>query len=329
MVVGNNMQTPPTLRSPHVRPSGGIALILAALSLFFALGMLTTHPSPVKPALPAAPIPAFKHIFVIVLENRGYEELLGSSQAPYLNALAHQYALADNYYAIYHPSLPNYLALTGGDTFGVSSDCTDCFVNAPNLLDQLEAAHKSWKAYMESMPGPCFVGDAPPLYQQKHDPFIYYDNIRTNAARCRQIVPFTEFATDLQADALPDFIWITPNMCNDGHDCPISTTESWLRTWVSAITQSPAWEDDGVLFITFDEGKRDDKGVCCQYAHGGRVITLVVSPLVQPGFRSPIAYDHYALLRTIEAAWGLPPLGKANCDCSPTMADFFSADAPR
>jgi phospholipase C len=299
-----------------------LAVVLTGLLASFAVGALreatfTKHGSAVS-----TPLPAFKHIFVIVLENKSYDAVVSSSNASYLNTLAHKYGLAANYYGIRHPSLPNYLALIGGDTFGISSNCTDCFVNQPNLVDQLEAAGKSWKGYMESMPSPCFVGDAPPLYRQKHNPFIYFDDVRNDAARCNKLVPFTQFAADVAANALPDFVWITPNMCNDGHDCPISTSDAWLKTWVPQILASPAWQDQGALFITFDEGESGD-GRCCTYAEGGRIVTLVISPLGKSAFRSDVAYDHYSLLRTIEQAWKLPLLGKANCDCSPAMTDFF------
>jgi acid phosphatase len=308
---------------PAARRTGWLAVLLASILLLFAYGAFGLTARPTVAGSPASPVPAFKHIFVIVLENKAYDQVVANSQASYLNKLAHQYALADNYYAISHPSLPNYLALTGGDTFGVTSDCIGCFIAAPNLVDQLEQAGKSWKAYQEAMPSPCFVGDAPPLYRQKHNPFIYYDDVRTNPARCNKIVPFDQFSADLQSNALPDFVWITPNMCDDAHDCRIGAADTWLKQWVPAILGSPAWQDHGALFITFDEGSSDDTGICCQQARGGQIATLVISPLVQPGFRSQVAYDHYALLRTIESAWGLPPLGKANCDCSPTMADFF------
>ena len=304
----------------------GLILVLAGMLAAFSFGALhTTASSSISVAATGAStqvVPAFKHIFVIVLENKDYERVLGGDQAPYMSALAHQYGLATSYYGIRHPSLPNYLALTGGDTFGVTSDCTDCFVHAPNLVDQLEAAGKSWKAYMEDMPSPCYLGDAPPLYKQKHNPFIYYDDIRANAARCNKIVPFTQFAADLQANAVPDFAWITPNMCNDTHDCSVGDGDSWLKRWVPAILQSPAWKDQGVLFITYDEGTGSAR--CCQNAAGGRIATLVISPLVRAGFSSDQPYTHYSLLRTIEAAWGMPLMGQAKCDCAPPLADFFA-----
>lgn len=311
----------------------GFALLLLLSGILVTFRATAARPAPpptaTLPARPDGPIPAFSHVFVIVLENKAFDDVVGNKRASYLNKLTHQYGLAERSYGVSHPSLPNYLALIGGSTFGISSDCTDCFVDQPNLVDQLEAGGKSWKAYQESMPSTCFLGDAAPLYRQKHNPFIYFDNVRNNPARCAKIVPFTAFQTDLAANALPDFVWITPNMCHDAHDCPVSTANEWLQSVVPQIVESPAWKDNGALFITFDEGERLDGSGCCQYGQGGRIATLVISPLVQPGFRSTVSYSHYSLLRTIEAAWGLPPLGKAACDCSPTMADFFAPAAER
>jgi phospholipase C len=286
----------------------------------------SSTPTPSATAQPTDQIPRFSHVFIIVMENEAYEQIIGNtSSAPYINSLAQQYGLATNYYGILHPSLPNYVALTGGDTFGITNDCTGCFVDAPNIVDQLEAAGKTWKAYMESMPGPCFVGDSGRLYRQKHNPFIYFDDIRLNPARCGNIVPFTQFDADLRAGTLPDYVWITPNMCNDIHDCSLKVGDTWLQTWVSSILASPAWQQNGVLFLTFDESRgRDDSG-CCQYAMGGHILTLVISPLGKPAYQSTVAYDHYSLLRTIEQSWGLPLLGKASCACSAPMADFFNA----
>lgn len=271
-------------------------------------------------------MPDFGHIIIIVMENQESSSIVGNPSAPFLNSLATQYARATNYYGIQHPSLPNYLALTGGSTFGIQSDCTDCFVNADNIVNQLEHGGRSWKAYMESMPNPCFVGDLAPLYAQRHNPFIYYDNVRTDPLRCNKIVPFDQFATDLQADLLPDYAWITPNVCHDMHDCPISAGDKWLETWVPRILASSAWKDMGVLFITFDEGTTNEG--CCSGAGGGKVDTLVISPLVRPGFTSDVPYNHYSLLHTIETAWGLPLLGEMGCNCLAPMADFFVTTTP-
>ena len=313
---------------------GGL-LLLSAILAFFQYNSIDLpsriavggQPTTVRSsATYTTTLPSFRHIFVIVLENKDADQIIASPSAPYLNQLAAQYARAANYYAIQHPSLPNYLALIGGDTFGVNSDCTDCFVDQDNLINQLEEAGHSWKAYMEAMPSPCFLGNGGslfrPLYRQKHNPFIYYDKVRDDPALCNKIVPLTQFSDDLRANTVPDFVWITPDMCNDMHDCAINRGDAWLREWVPQILASSAWRDNGVLFITFDEGQGTD--ACCTYAAGGQVFTLVISPLVQPGFVSTTSYDHYSLLRTIEEAWQLPLLGNAGCDCTAPMADFFT-----
>ena len=266
-------------------------------------------------------IPSFSHIFIIVLENKEYTTIIGNKQARYLNSLTNAYAVADNYYAIAHPSLPNYLALTGGSTFGLSQDCTGCFQAAPNLADQIEASGRSWKAYMESMPAPCYIGNSPDgLYTQKHDPFVYYDDIRTNKSRCTShIVPLTQLFTDIAANHLPDYTWISPNMCNDMHSCSIAVGDKWLSQIVPTILHSDAFTHDGVLFITFDEGKSGAS--CCGDAQGGKIVSFVISPLVRAGWRSNTPETHYSLLRTVEASWGLSPLG--NAARSAPMGEYF------
>jgi phospholipase C len=308
----------------HQSARASIFALLVAL-LLASCGTLSPPSSiaPVAPPVAPAPMPSLSHIFVIVLENKSYDQALNGTDAPYLSTLAHQYGLATNYTGITHPSLPNYIALTGGSTFGITSDCTDCFVNAANLVDQLEDAGKTWKAYMESMPRPCFVGNDGDLYRQRHNPFIYYDDIRTNPKRCNQIVPFTQFAQDLQANALPNFVWITPNMCDDAHDCALDASDTWLKTWVPQILASSAWKDRGALFITFDEG--DHALTAGTTFGGGRIATVVLSPLGKAAYQSPLAYSHYALLRTIEDAWHLQPLNEATH--TPPMSDFFTPSA--
>ncbi len=255
------------------------------------------------------------------MENHESNEIISNPEAPYIRSLAAQYGRAANYHAVTHPSLPNYLALTAGDTFSITQDCADCFINSDSIATQIEAAGRSWKAYMESMPRPCFIGNEGTLYMQKHNPFIYFDDIRNNPDRCKNIVPFTEFENDLLFNAVPDFVWISPNQCNDMHNCPVGTGDAWLQRWVPQILDSAAWKDKGVLFIVFDEGTSN--AGCCQYAHGGRVEALVISPLGSSHFQSDIAYDHYSLLRTIEESWKLPLLNKAGCPCSAPMTDFF------
>ena len=275
----------------------------------------TPTPTPAATPLPtptpigSGTLPNFSHVFLIVMENEESTGIMGNSAAAYINALAGGHGLATEYFAVSHPSLPNYLALTAGSTFGIASDCTGCYVNATNIADQVESSGRSWKAYMESMPSSCYVGDAYP-YMQKHNPFIYYNDIRTNPARCAEhVVPFTQLSTDLTNGTVPNFAWITPNMCNDMHDCSIATGDAWLAKVVPGILASSAFQNGGVLFITWDEG--ESSAGCCGNAAGGQVATLVIAPNGVAGLRSTIAETHYSLLRTIEDAWGLSALGQA------------------
>jgi len=258
---------------------------------------------------------------VIVMENEESTSIIGNASAPYINGLAHSYGLATQSYAISHPSLPNYLAVTAGSTFGINSDCTTCWVNATNLADQIEASGRTWKSYQEGMPSACFVGDAYP-YMQKHNPWIYYNDIRTNVARCSaHVVPYTQLSTDLANGSVPNYVWITPNMCNDMHDCSIATGDAWLSQKVPAILNSAAYRNNGVLFITWDEGSTN--AGCCTNAAGGRIATLVISPLARTGFQSTVQETHYSLLRTIEDSWGLSRLGGAGCACTAQMREYF------
>ncbi len=255
-------------------------------------------------------MPDFSHIGVIVLENREFGSVIGNPQMPQYNEWAAQYTLLTEHYAIQHPSLPNYLALIGGDTFGIQANCTDCFIAAPSLPDLLEASGRSWKTYQEDLPSPCFLGDSL-TYYQKHNPFIYFDPIRLDASRCQQgIVPLTEIHTDLKNRTLPDFFFITPNICNSAHDCTLNLTEIWLGNLVPYLLAYPEMQRSGLLIITWDEGQ-GDHGCCGIEPGGGRVATLLISPLAQKGLQDATPYTHYSLLKTIAEAWSLPLLGHA------------------
>jgi phosphatidylinositol-3-phosphatase len=278
-------------------------------------------PRPTAPPTPAG-VPAFSHVFVIVMENHEYGSIIGSSAAPYMNSLASTYGLATNYYGASHPSLPNYLALTAGSTFGITSDCTTCYVSATNIADQVEASGRSWKAYMEDMPSACYLGASSGNYAMKHNPFLYYTDIRNNAARCAaHVLPFTQFSADMSSGQVPSLVWITPNMCNDMHDCAVSTGDAWLGSVVPTITGSAAFRNGGVLFITFDEGSSN--AGCCGSTSGGHVVTLVISPRSISGYRSGIAENHYGLLRTIEDAFRLSHLGAAASAANVPLREYF------
>ncbi len=247
------------------------------------------------------------HVFLIVLENHEYDEVAGNPAAPFLNRLAGHGAVATGYYAITHPSLPNYLALLGGSTFGIRGDCYTCDASGDNLALQLSRAGISWRAYMGGLPSPCFAGAASGTYTKRHDPFMYFPSVADNPGRCARVVPQTRLDADLRRQRLAAFSWLSPDLCEDGHDCGIATTDAALAALVPRIIRQLG--PHGLLVITFDEG-RSDAG-CCGRAGGGRVFTILIGPDVAPGLRLRAAHDHYSLLATLEDAFGLPRLRHA------------------
>jgi hypothetical protein len=250
---------------------------------------------------------------IVVLENRSLDSVLGSSSAPYLNALGARYSIASNYLGVAHPSLPNYLALTGGSTFGIDSDCTSCWLNDASIADRFEEAGLQWKAYEEGLPEPCYVGSAYP-YAQKHDPFVYYTPIRQDAARCSHIVPMNQLATDFaSASTTPAYSFVTPDMCHDGHDCTTAESDRWLAGFVPALFATPGFRDGrSLLVVTYDEAEGSNP----------RVMTVLAGPSVKSGYRSSTPYDHYSLLRTVEDDFGFSPLATGDASAR-AMNEFF------
>jgi len=268
----------------------------------------------VAPSTSASGPDADISVGVIVLENKEFDHVIGSKDAPYLNALAGRSALATSFYAEDHPSLPNYLAMTGGDTFGVTSDCTTCHVSADNLAAQLSKKKIPWRAYMEGMPRPCFAGAFSRWYAKKHNPFAYFDNVRTDESVCSNVVPLSRWTADRASSDLPRFVWITPDQCSDMHSCSVKTGDTFMKRWVPKVLD--ALGPRGVLFITFDEGTT--RQACCAYASGGRIATIVTGPLARPG-TYPGALDHYSILREIEDIFSLARLGHAAASDTPSL----------
>ncbi|HEY2652161.1 MAG TPA: alkaline phosphatase family protein [Solirubrobacteraceae bacterium] len=265
---------------------------------------------------------ALSDIAVIVMENQEYGDVIGSAAAPFINGLASRYASDLEMYGVTHPSLPNYLALTGGSTFGIASDCTACSVaGATSIVDQLERAHISWRAYMEDLPRPCFTGASAGEYARKHDPFVYYTRVVNNRRWCRRVVPLTALGDDERGRTLPRFIWITPNLCHDMHDCSVATGDRFLSSLVPPLLRSLG--PRGVLFITWDEGTSD--AGCCRLASGGHVATIVAGPGAKRGARMTRPTDHYSLLETIEDLLGLRRLRGAACVCTSSLKPLLEA----
>ncbi|MDQ6817495.1 MAG: alkaline phosphatase family protein [Actinomycetota bacterium] len=296
-------------------------MVLAALGLSGCGAGARALPIQVRPS-PLSSIaggpPA--HIAVIVMENEEYGAIIGSPSAPYINRIARRYALARGMYAISHPSLPNYLALTGGSTFGISSDCTDCAVKGTSLVDQLAGAGISWKAYMEGLPRPCYTDGFAGDYAKKHDPFVYYTRLTGNPASCGNVVPLAQLSPDERALALPRFVWITPNLCHDMHDCDVATGDRFLARLVPPLLR--ALGHKGLLILTWDEGSSDNG--CCRLASGGHVVTILAGPGASPGARMKTPADHYSVLQTIEDLFRLPRLRGAACACTPSLVAMLA-----
>jgi hypothetical protein len=243
-----------------------------------------------------------------VLENREYGEIVGNRrELPYFNQLVERGAIATNFYAITHPSLPNYLALLGGSTYGITSDCTECLAYGPNLATQLSRRGISWRAYMEGLPYPCYTGGDTGYYGKRHNPFVYFPSITALPKRCANVVPATQLDADLERRRLPAFGWLTPDGCHDGHDCPLSEVDLYLSELVPRITKQLG--PDGLLVITFDEGFT--KTGCCGSPGGGRIPTLLLGPDVPRGKQIKLLSTQYSLLAAIEDRFGLTRLGGA------------------
>ncbi len=274
----------------------------------------TPSPTPSPTSTPKPLVPDFTYIVFIAFENKEYGTVIGNTKMPNYNRFAQEYTLLNQHYAVIHPSLPNYLAMMGGDTFGVTSNCEDCFINARSLPDEIEASGRTWKTYQESMPKPCFVGSRG-KYAQKHNPFIYFDPIRLDTARCeRSIVPLTQLDADLAANALPNFFFIMPNLCNSAHDsdCPLYVADAWLGALMHKLLPVlEASQQPYLVVLTWDEGQTKDS--CCGLPAeaGGRIPTVLVSPQVKNGFQDDTPYTLYSLLKTVAKAWGLAYLGRA------------------
>jgi phospholipase C len=280
-----------------------------------------THPSTatVPPSLtptntpnptPTPLIPYLDPIAILIFENKEFTTVIGNPDMPNFNRYAREYTLLTQHYAIRHPSLPNYIALISGDTFGIDHTCVDCFIDAPSLPDLIESAGLSWKTYQEHMPSPCYKGETL-RYFQKHNPFMYFDAIRLDQTRCeRSVVPLDQLELDLEAQQLPNYLFIVPDICNSAHDCDLKTADVWLGNWVEKLLTNPEMAENGLIIITWDEGQGEHS--CCNLpTGGGRIATILISRHVNSGFEDETSYTHYSLLKTISTAWNLPLLGHA------------------
>jgi len=290
-------------------------LLLTAILALAAPGAAARAATGVGPATALTP----SRLFLIVLENREYEEVAWHPEAPYFSHLLQRGTQATEFYGVSHPSLPNYLALFAGDTFGIAENCTECVVGGPNLATQLSRAGISWRAYMESMPEPCFAGSSYGRYAKRHNPFAYFPSVTEVPQRCDRVVPETELLADLDRHRLPRFGWLTPDLCHDGHDCGLAAVDFHLYLLVPRILRQLG--PHGLLVVTFDEGISD--AGCCGAPGGGRIPTVLAGADVPQGDLISQPANHYSLLASIEDHFGLPRLRLARFagPLAPTLFD--------
>jgi phosphatidylinositol-3-phosphatase len=252
-----------------------------------------------------API-AYSHVFVIVLENVGYENIIGSSDAPYINqTLLPQATLYNNSFALGHPSLPNYLALFAGSTFGVTNDhCVDGNppngpFDARNIYSELQTGGKTALAYMESLPFAGYEGCKADRYVQRHNPFRYFNNVPSSATVVYE-GPYSS------GTSWPDFVFLSPNLINDMHDGAsvaqrVSNGDSWLWQHLPPLI-TYAREQNGLIILTMDENDQADTK---------HIPTIVVGDRVAGGQVAPQSITHYNVTKTITANFGVDDLGES------------------
>lgn len=295
---------------------------------------------PGTPSSPATASVANSFVGIVVLENTSYSEVVGDTvDAPFLNSLinvqganpAAPGALVTNYFSDTHPSIDNYFNMTTGQAEAGDNDAFTGVVTDDNVVRELAAAQKTWKVYAEGVPSVGYLGpDYPPnatagLYLRQHNPFAYFSDTNTNPAQAANIVPFTQFATDLAAGSLPNYAFIVPNSLDDGHDCPqggqscppaqrIADSDSWLRTNLSPLLSNPAFQQNGLLIITYDEAEESDTSFgASPTGGGGHILTVLLGAHVKPAYRQQTAtvYDHRSLLRSSMDALGATTPGPA------------------
>ena len=255
----------------------------------------------------------YEHVLWIFMENKPFGKVIGQpKEAPYENALAQSCGLARNYHGIGHPSLPNYIGATSGNTWGISDDVDPGKhpLAAPTIYSQLDKAGLSWREYAEDKPAGCPQTNAG-LYAVRHDPVTYYTRARTECAR--RDVPIGQLAADLADNSLPSFAFVSPNLCNDTHNCSVATGDRWLSSWLGRILASRTFhKGTTAVFLAWDEGGGDNQ-----------VPLIVIAPSVPRGASTSQASNHYSLLRTTEQLLGLPLLGHARDPSTASLVEAF------
>src|ERR1041385_313830 len=281
----------------------------------------TPSPTPTITAIPAA-----DHVFVVVLENHAFNQVIGSPSMPYLNSLASAHSLATNYFANTHPSIGNYFMLTTGN-IETNNDAFSDTVSSDNIPRAFAAAGKTWKAYMESLPSVGYTGGDVYPYFKHHNPFAYMTDVLGSSAETADLVPFTQLSSDLAAGTVPNFAFIAPNAEDDAHDCPaggsvcldsdkLTAADNWLKAHIDPLIQSPAFANS-VFVIVFDESLDVDV-----VNGGGHIAMVMVGSHVKASFKSTTLYQHQSTLRLVMDLLRVTD-HPGNSATAPTMGEFF------
>jgi phosphatidylinositol-3-phosphatase len=314
-----------TLTPPRQgRPSSTPTAAAAVAPTHKATPASTSTPQPAAVHRAAAPS-STPHVMVIMEENKGYQASLGTCSAdPYYCSLAAAYATDTSWFGISHPSAPNYVSMVSGATQGVSSDCTPpgCGpFNVPSLGGQLTAAGIPWRAYMESMAAPCSSSGSTGLYAEKHNPFLYFNDVRA-ASNCATVdVPYPGAAglvSALTGPGAPDFVWITPNLANDMHNGSVSAGDAWLKANLAPVLASSWFAGaNATVIVTMDEND-------AQSTPGGGQVPMVVISSSSHGVGVVSSHgNHFGTLRSIEEEFGLGLLGGAASSANGDLNSLF------
>src|ERR1700730_9235070 len=302
-------------RSISLRSYNALRFSSSATVLFILLGSLGCSlssagaPRPTPTPTSTGTIPGFGHVVLVVEENSGYSEVIGSSEMPYFNSCASHYGLATRYFANTHPSIGNYFMLTTGQIV-TNDDSFSGTVNVDNIVRELLASGKTWKSYAESRNDPI-------LYAKWHDPLSYFSDVVNSSTQMQNLTLLSQFSSDLTNSVLPNFSFVVPNVLNDGHTGPLQLADSWLQDNIAPLISNATFQKDGLLIIVFDEPATSDA------THGGgHVAALIVSAKAKQGFQSTTLYQHQSILRLILEGLGVSKLPGAS-STAPGMGEFF------
>jgi acid phosphatase len=273
-------------------------------------------------------IPQVQHVVIITLENTNYGDVIGTQNMPYLQSLLAKGALASQYYANSHPSIPNYFIMTTGLAI-TNDDSFSGMVTSDNAARELTAAGKTWKVYAESIPSRGYLGGDQGFYLRHHNPFSYFSDLQQSSSSADNIVPFSQFSADLSSGSFPNYSFVIPNAEDDAHSCAdgsltdcalssrLQTADQWLQSNIAPLLANSSFQQSGLLLITFDESADDTTN------GGGHVVTVLLGTHVKPGYTgSAASYDHRSLLSLSMKALGVPTIPNG-ADAAPQMTEFF------